>query len=144
VSPVVAVVISVVAAPPRVRLQPPKLYPALEVVVLLSRDSVESLREPSETRAAVSVAGVELPKVLLSKTIVGLAAVVALAEEGIAIRPAMASKPVRTTAVDFLDSDMILELRTVAMGFPSMIRYLVAKANFRPTTIASWVPTGCE
>jgi hypothetical protein len=118
VSPVVAVVISVVAAPPRVRLQPPKLYPALEVVVLLSRDAVESLREPSETRVAVSVAGVEFPKVLLSKTIVGLAAVVALAEEGIAIRPPMASKPVRTTAVDFLYSDMLLELRTVAIRFP--------------------------
>jgi hypothetical protein len=106
-------------------------------VVLLASDSVESLSEPSETRVAVSVAGVELPKVLLSKTIVGLAAVVALAEDGIAIRPARASKPVRTTAVDFLDSDMILELRTVAMGFPSMIRYLVAKSNFRPTTTAS-------
>jgi hypothetical protein len=79
---------------------------------------VESLREPSETRVAVSVAGVVSPKVLLSKTIVGLAAVVALAEVGIAIRPARASRPVRTTAVVLFDSDIILELRTVAMGFP--------------------------
>jgi hypothetical protein len=48
----------------------------------------------------------------------GLAAVLALAEVGMAIRPAMASRPVRTTAVVFLDSDMIFELRKVDIGFP--------------------------
>jgi hypothetical protein len=141
VSLVVVVVISFVEAPPRVRLQPPNVYPLRVVVTVRARDSVESLRE---SRVAVSVAGTEVARVFPSNPIVGLAAVVALAEDGIAIKPAMASKPVRTTAVDFLDSDMILELRTVAMGFPSMIRYLVAKSNFRPTTTASWVPTGCE
>ncbi len=124
-SPVVAVVISVVAAPPRVRLQPPKLYPALEVVVLLSRDAVDSLREPSETRPAVSVAGVELPKVLLSKTIVGFAAVVAVADVGIAINPARVSRPVRTMAVVLFVSGVILELRTVDMAFPSMARFVL-------------------
>ena len=112
--------------------------------MLLASDSVESLNESAETRVAVSVAGVVSPKVLVSKTIVGFAAVVALAEVGIAVRPARASRPVRTTAVVLLDSDIILELRTVAIGFPSMIRFLAAKSNFRPTTIASWAPTGCE
>jgi hypothetical protein len=70
VSPVVAVVISVVAAAPRLRLQPPKLYPVLEVVVLLASDSLESLSESADARNAVSVAGVVSPKVLVSKTIV--------------------------------------------------------------------------
>jgi hypothetical protein len=49
---------------------------------------------------------------------VGFAAVEALAEVGIAVRPARESRPVRTTAVVLFVSDMILELRTVAMGFP--------------------------
>ena len=106
------------AAPPAVRLQPPKVYPLRLVVTLLASDSVETLSESAERRVDDSDAGTDVAKVLPSKMIVGLAAVVALAEDGIAIRPAMASKPVRTTAVDFLDSDMILELRTVAMGFP--------------------------
>jgi hypothetical protein len=127
VSPVVAVVISVVAAAPRLRLQPPKLYPVLKVVVLLSRDAVESLREPSETRVAVSVTGVELAKVLPSKTIVGLAAVVALADEGIAVSPAMARRPARTIAVVLFNSGIVLELRTVDMAFPSMVHYLFLK-----------------
>ena len=124
-SPVVAVVISVTAAPPRLRLHPPKEYPTREVVVLLASDSVESLREPSETRVAVSDTGVELARVLPSKTIVGLAAVVALAEEGIAVRPARASRPVRTTAVVFLVSDITLELRTVDIRFPSIMRFML-------------------
>jgi hypothetical protein len=127
VSPVVAVVISVEAAPPRVRLQPPKAYPALDVVVLLARDSVESLNEPSETRVAVSDAGVELPKVLISKTIVGLAAVVALAEEGIEVRQAMASRPVRTREVVLFVSDVMFEPRNVDMAFPSMVRLVLLR-----------------
>jgi hypothetical protein len=125
VSPVVAVVISVVAAAPRLRLQPPKLYPVLKVVVLLSRDAVDSLREPSETRVAVSVTGVELAKVLPSKTIVGFAAVVAVADVGIAISPAIVRRPVRTIAVVLFDSDMVLELRTVDMAFPSMALFVL-------------------
>lgn len=90
-------------------------------MVLLASDSVESLSEPSETRVAVSVEGVELPRVLVSKTIVGLAAVEADAEEGIAIKPVRDKRPVRTTAVVFLDSEIIFELRTVGIEFPSMI-----------------------
>ena len=125
VSPVVEVVISVEAAPPRVRLQPPKAYPALEVVVLLARDSVDNLNEPSETRVAASETGVELPKVLISKTIVGLAAVVALADVGIAISPAMARTPVRTIAVVLFVSDVIFEFRTLDMAFPSMVRFVL-------------------
>jgi hypothetical protein len=118
VSPVVVVVISFVAAPPAVRLQPPKVYPLRVVVTLLARDSVETLSESAETRVDDSEAGIDVAKVLPSKIMVGLAAVLALAEVGIAIRPAMASRPVRTTAVVFLDSDMILELRKVDIGFP--------------------------
>jgi hypothetical protein len=144
VSPVVVVVISLVEAPPRVRLHPPKVYPLLVVAAVLSKDAVETRRESAETRVEDSDAGTDMAKVLPLKTIVGLVDVVALAEDGIAIRPAMASTPVRITAVVFMDSDIILELRTVAMGFPLMIRCLVAKSNFRPTTIVSWVPTGCE
>ena len=112
------VVISFVAAPPRIRLQPPKVYPLRVVVTLLARDSVETLKESADTRVDDSDAGTDAAKVLPSKIIVGLAAVLALAEVGMAISPAMASKPVRTTAVVFLDSDMILELRKVDIGFP--------------------------
>ena len=118
VSPVVVVVISFVAAPPRVRLQPPKVYPLRVVVAVRAKDSVETLRESAETRVDDSDAGSEVVKVLPSKMIVGLAAVEALAEVGIAIRPAMVSRPARTTEVVFLDSAMILELRKVDNGFP--------------------------
>ena len=112
------VVISVAAASPLARLQPPKVYPLRVVVTVRERDEVESLKESAETRVAVSVASTEVASVFPSKTIVGLAAVVALAEVGIAVRPARASKPVRTTAVVLFVSDIILELRTVAIGFP--------------------------
>ena len=117
-SPVVVVVISFVAAPPAARLQPPKVYPFRVVVTLLARDSVETLKESADTRVDDSDVGTDVAKVLPSKIIVGFAAVLALAEVGMAIRPAMASRPVRTTAVVFLDSDIILELRKVDIGFP--------------------------
>jgi hypothetical protein len=87
-------------------------------VTVRERDEVESLKESAETRVAVSVAGTELASVFPSKTMVGLAAVDALAEVGITVTPARASRPVRTTAVVFLNSDINLELRTVAIGFP--------------------------
>ena len=73
-SPVVAVVISVVAGPPRVRAQPPKVYPLRALVVVLDNDSVLRLRESAETRVAASVAGTEAAKVLPSKMMVGVAA----------------------------------------------------------------------
>jgi hypothetical protein len=145
VSVVVLVVIEfVVAAPPRVRLQPPNLYPLREVETLLASDSVERESESADTLVEVSVVGTDVARVLPSKTMVGRSAVEALTEVGTAVRPARANRPVRTRAVVFLDSDINLELRTVAIRFPSMLRFLVAKSNFRPTTIVSWVPTGCE
>jgi hypothetical protein len=144
VSPVVLVVISFVATPPLLRLQPPNIYPARLVLTVLAKDSVETLSESVETRVAASLTGTEVARVLPSKTIVGFAAVVALAEEGIAVNPARASRPIRTAEVVFLDSDMILELRTVAIGFPSMIRFFVARCNFRPMTLPSYAPTGCK
>jgi hypothetical protein len=79
---------------------------------------VETLSESAETRVEASLTGTEIARVFPSKKIVGLAAVVALAEVGIAVRPARASKPVRMRAVVLFVSDIILELRTVAMGFP--------------------------
>ena len=84
---------------------------------------METLSESAETRVASSDAGTDVAKVLGSKTIVGLAAVVALADEGIAVSPAMARRPVRTIAVVLFDSDMTIELRTVDMAFPSMVRF---------------------
>jgi hypothetical protein len=74
VSAVVVVVIAFVAASPTARLQPPKVYPALVVEVVLARDAVESARV-SPTRVAVSVGGKVAAKVLPLKTIVGSAAV---------------------------------------------------------------------
>jgi hypothetical protein len=67
-----------------------------------------------------SEAGTDVAKVLPSKMMLGLAAVVALADVGIAISPAIVRRPVRTIAVAFFVSDEIFELRTVDMAFPSM------------------------
>jgi hypothetical protein len=90
------------------------------------------------------VTGVELAKVLPSKTIVGFAAVVAVADVGIAISPAIVRRPVRTIAVFLFDSDMVLELRAVDMAFPSMALFVLLKNNSRPATRRTLVPTGCE
>ena len=77
-SPVVAVVIVVVAAaPPGVKLHPPKVYPERVVEVVLARAAVEIDRESAEALVEDSEAGTEVAKVLPSKMIVGLAAVVA-------------------------------------------------------------------
>jgi hypothetical protein len=97
------------------------------VTTVLASDSVESRSEASETLVAVSDAGAEVAKVLPSKIMLGLAAVVALADVGIAISPAMARRPVRTMAVVLFDSDIFLELRTVDMAFPSMVRFVLLK-----------------
>jgi hypothetical protein len=70
-------------------------------VVLLASDSVESLSELSETRVAVSVAGVVSPKVLVSKTIVGLAAVVARAGTPKPKTPEMAREMIAAIATGF-------------------------------------------
>ncbi len=97
------------------------------VAEVRARDSVETLSESADTRVDASEAGTEVAKVLPSKTIVGLAAVVALADEGIAVSPAKARRPVRTIAVLLFDSDMTLELRTVDMDFPSVVRFAFLK-----------------
>jgi hypothetical protein len=70
VSPVVEVVISLVAPDPRTRLQPPKVYPLLVVVNVLESASVETRRESAEARVAVVVEGTGVPKVFPSKIIV--------------------------------------------------------------------------
>jgi hypothetical protein len=88
---------------------------------------VVTLSESAETRVDASDAGTEVAKVLPSKIMLGLAAVEALADEGIAVSPAMARRPVRTIAVVLFDSDMILELRSVDMAFPSMVRLVLLK-----------------
>lgn len=115
VSPVVAVVISVVAAPPLVRLQPPKVYPLREVVAVLSRDEVDTRRESEVNRVEDSDAGTVEARVFPSKTIVGLVAGVALAEVGIAVIPARQSRAASTVAVVFLCSDLIIELKPFDM-----------------------------
>jgi hypothetical protein len=127
VSPVVVVVISLVAASPLVRLHPPKVYPARVVVVVLESDSVETRKESDEIRVEVSLAGTEVAKVLPSKTIVGLAAVVALADEEIAVRPAKARMPLRKIAVVLFEAEDAVELRTVAIVFPSIKRFIMLK-----------------
>jgi hypothetical protein len=127
VSPVVVVVISVVAASPRTRLHPPKVYPARVVVVVLESDSVETRKESDEIRVEVSVAGTEVAKVLPSKTIVGLAAVVALADEEIAVRPARVRRVVSKIAIVLFDTEDPAELRTADMSFPSIMRFMMPK-----------------
>ena len=126
-SPVVAVVISVATVPPRVRLHPPNEYPVRVVTAVRARDSVETLRESAETLVAVSVAGTVVAKVLPSKTMVGL--VEAVADEGIAVSPARARRPVRTMAVVLFVSDMALERRAVDMAFPPMVRLVFLKST---------------
>jgi hypothetical protein len=105
---------------------------------------VESLSEPSDTRVEDSEAGTDVAKVLPSKMMLGLAAVVALADVGIAISPAIARRPVRTIAVVLFDSDMVLELRTVDMAFPLNGAFLTSEVNSRPATRRTLAPTGCE
>jgi hypothetical protein len=91
-----------------------------------------------------SEAGTDVAKVLPSKMMLGLAAVLALADVGIAISPAIVSRPVRTIAVVLFDSDMVLELRTVDIAFPSMAFFVLLKINSRPAARMTLVPTGCE
>jgi hypothetical protein len=79
------------------------------VAEVLDSDSVETRKESDDTRVELSVAGTEVAKVLPSKTIVGLAAVDALADEGIATRLKIAKNPARTTEIGRCDSDIFLE-----------------------------------
>ena len=113
------------------------------VIAFLESESVDTRKESDEIRVELSVAGTEVAKVLPSKTIVGFAAVVALAEEGIAMGPTMVSKPVINTATTFLKPNVAGTEITDDIGFPLKALF----ANYlkpRPLTIQSLVPTGCE
>jgi hypothetical protein len=132
VSDVVDVVISLVAAPPLVRLQPPKEYPVREVETLLASDSVDRRRESAETRVAASEAGTDVASVLPSKIIDGFAAVLALADVGIEVSPAIARRQVRTIAVALFDSDIFLKLKTDDIGFPSLMQLCSLTINPKP------------
>jgi hypothetical protein len=112
VSEVVLVVISVVAAPPRVSAQPPKEYPALVVDSVLASDSVLTRRESVVMRFEVSVAGTGMPNVLPSKTIVGSSGVDAFAVVGIEIRQLRTNRPVITIEIALFDPDTCFEFNT--------------------------------
>jgi len=88
---------------------------------------VETLRESEDTRVDASDAGTEVAKVFPSKTIVGLVAVVALAEEGIAIRLAIAKSPVRTIEMVLCDCDITLEFIAIDIRFPSLVHLVFLK-----------------
>jgi hypothetical protein len=118
VSAVVAVVISFVAAPPLVRLQPPKVYPALVVAAVLESDSVDTLSESEEIRVELSVSGTAVARVFPSKTIVGLDAVVASAADGIATKLKAIRRDTVTIEISLCESDKTLEFTIVAIGFP--------------------------
>jgi hypothetical protein len=79
------------------------------VAEVLDRDSVDTRRESEEIRVELSVAGTDVARVLPSKTIVGLAAVDALADEGVATILKIAKRPARTTEIGRCDSDIFLE-----------------------------------
>ena len=88
---------------------------------------METLSESEDTRVDASDAGTEVAKVFPSKTIVGLVAVVALAEEGIAIRLATAKSPVRTIEIVLCDWDITLEFITNDIRFPSLVHLVFIK-----------------
>ena len=93
--------------------------------MVLESDSVETRKESDEIRVEVSVAGTEVAKVLPSKTIVGLAAVVALADEEIDVRPASARMPQSKIAVVLFDAEIAAELRTADIVFPSIKQFMM-------------------
>jgi hypothetical protein len=118
VSPVVVVAIEFVAGPPLLRLQPPKVYPARVVEIDLASDSVETISESAETRVDDSEAGTDVARVFPSKTIVGLAAVVALAEVGTAIKDVAARMQVITKAKFLGAAYFGLELVADVIDYP--------------------------
>jgi hypothetical protein len=104
------------------------------VIAVLESASVETRKESDEIRVELSVAGTDVVKVFPSKTIVGFAAVVALAEEGIAVRPATVSRPVSSSATAFFALNAVGAASTDDIGFPS--RALLANYfNPRPFTL---------
>ena len=93
--------------------------------MVLERESVDTRKESDETRVELSVAGTEVAKVLPSKTIVGLVAVVALAEEEIDVRPARARRVLSKIAVVLFDAEIAAELRTADIVFPSIKQFMM-------------------
>ena len=69
---------------------------------------------------------------LPSKTIVGLVAVVALADEEIDVRPAKARRVLSETAVILLDTEDPAEIRKVDMVIPSIERCIMLKLTLDP------------
>jgi hypothetical protein len=77
---------SVIAAPPRVRLQPPNVYPAREVVATLDKGPAEATpRESISNLGVTSSLGEVAARELPSNTIVGFVDV--FAQDGGASRP---------------------------------------------------------
>jgi hypothetical protein len=113
------------------------------VVAVLAKDSVETRKESEETRVELSVAGTDVAKVLPSKTIVGFAAVVALAEEGSSVRAEIVSKLVINRPIAFFALDAVAAFITDDMVFPSKV-LLANEFNSKPLTTLKQVPTGCE
>jgi hypothetical protein len=120
VSDVVAVVISLVAAPPRVNAQPPKVYPVLVVAAVLASDPVETLRESEEIRVELSVAGTEVARVFPSKMMVGVAADVARAGAPNPKTPEMAREMIPAIADGFLVSDCVRMITPLLEPFLSL------------------------
>jgi hypothetical protein len=100
--------------------------------VVLERDSVDTRKESDETRVELSVAGTEVAKVLPSKTIVGLVAEVALADEEIDVRPARARRVLSEIAVILFDTEDPEEIRKVDIVFPSIKRCMMLKLTLDP------------
>jgi hypothetical protein len=105
VSEVVVVVISLVAAPPRVSAQPPKVYPARVVDRVLASDSVETRRESVVMRSEVPVARTVVAKVFPSKIMVGFCGVSARAGAPKPSTPEIAREMMTAIAAGFLVSD---------------------------------------
>ena len=95
---------------------------------------METLSESDETRVDASEAGAAVAKVLPSKLMVGLAAVAAIADVGIAIRLAITKRPVRTIEIVLCDCDINREFKTVDIRFPSWVHWLLLQINSRPRT----------
>ena len=104
---------------------------------------METLSESDETRVDVSDAVAAVAKALPSKTMVGLAAVAALADEGIAIRLAITKSPVRTIEIALRDADIALEFKTVDIRLPSLVHLFLLDVNSKPRTFHRYLATGC-
>jgi hypothetical protein len=83
------------------------VYTLLVVAAVLASDSVKTRRESEEIRVELSVAGTEVARVFPSKTIVGLAAVAAVAGAPKPNTPEIAREMITAIAAGFLVSDCV-------------------------------------